>query len=59
MRATLRLAGGRELLGDQGERAIKAGANAAITGDMLTTKGISVRDDEALIERLGFSSTVC
>ena len=58
-KTTLRLAGGRELLGDQGERAIKAGANAAITGDMLTTKGISVRDDEALIERLGFSSTVC
>lgn len=50
----LRLAGGRELLGDKGERAIQAGANAAITGDMLTTKGISVADDQALVEHLGF-----
>lgn len=53
-RTSLRLAGGRELLGDSGERAIKAGANAAITGDMLTTKGISIADDRELALRLGF-----
>lgn len=52
----LRLAGGRELLGDKGERAINAGANSAITGDMLTTKGISVRDDQELVARLGYAS---
>lgn len=51
----LRLAGGRELLGDKGERAIRAGANAAITGDMLTTKGISIHDDRELVARLGFT----
>lgn len=53
-RTSLRLAGGRELLGDKGERAIKAGANAAITGDMLTTQGISISDDRELAVRLGF-----
>lgn len=52
----LRLAGGRELLGDKGERAINAGANAAITGDMLTTKGITVKEDKELVARLGFES---
>ena len=56
-KTALRLAGGRELLGDQGERAMRAGANAAITGDMLTTKGISVSEDKALISKLGFEAT--
>ncbi|MFR8101099.1 MAG: hypothetical protein ACLU76_13935 [Ruminococcus bicirculans (ex Wegman et al. 2014)] len=32
----------------------KSGANGAITGDMLTTKGISIDDDIKMINELGF-----
>lgn len=52
--AWIRLAGGRGLLEDRGEACFKAGANAAITGDMLTTAGVSVQEDRHLIEGLGF-----
>lgn len=53
--ASIRLAGGRGLLGDKGERAFKSGANATISGDMLTTAGISVETDHALLHQLGYS----
>ena len=33
---------------------IKSGANAAISGDMLTTAGITVETDRKLVKRLGF-----
>lgn len=52
--ASIRLAGGRGLLGDQGEACFRSGANAAISGDMLTTAGITVETDMALLQRLGF-----
>ncbi len=52
--AAIRLAGGRGLFTDKGRAAFKAGANAAITGDMLTTAGISVETDKALLNELGF-----
>jgi len=52
--AVLRLAGGRGLFKDKGKRMIMAGANAAISGDMLTTSGISFEEDKKLIEMLGF-----
>lgn len=52
--ASIRLAGGRGLLGDKGERCFKSGANAAITGDMLTTSGISIETDLKLMKELGF-----
>lgn len=52
--AFLRLAGGRGLLGDQGRQCFQSGANATITGDMLTTAGISVAKDIAMLEELGF-----
>ncbi|MGI5984830.1 MAG: biotin synthase BioB [Clostridiales bacterium] len=52
--AAIRLAGGRNLLEDLGEGCFKAGANAAITGDMLTTSGISVQTDRELIGELGY-----
>lgn len=52
--ADLRLAGGRRLLGDKGKGALHAGANAAITGDMLTTAGISTATDRAMTKALGF-----
>ncbi|MBU3874994.1 biotin synthase BioB [Faecalicatena sp. AGMB00832] len=52
--ASIRLAGGRGLLGDQGEACFKSGANAAISGDMLTTAGINMETDMELLTRLGF-----
>lgn len=52
--AWLRLAGGRGLLVDKGRACFQSGANAAITGDMLTTAGISVETDKRMLEELGF-----
>jgi biotin synthase len=52
--ASIRLAGGRGLLGDKGEKAFRSGANATISGDMLTTAGISVETDRALLQKLGY-----
>lgn len=54
--ASIRLAGGRGLLGDKGEACFKSGANAAISGDMLTTSGITVDTDMDLIRKLGFEA---
>lgn len=52
--ASIRLAGGRGLLVDGGRNCFLSGVNAAITGDMLTTAGITVSTDKELIEELGF-----
>lgn len=52
--ASIRLAGGRGLMGDQGRACFQSGANAAISGDMLTTAGITVKTDRELIRELGF-----
>lgn len=52
--AALRLAGGRGLFKDKGKSMIMSGANAAISGDMLTTSGISFDKDKKLIKMLGF-----
>ncbi len=57
--ASVRLAGGRGLVGDKGEACFKSGANAAISGDMLTTAGITVETDMALIHQLGFEAKLC
>lgn len=50
----IRLAGGRGLVGDKGEKCFCSGANAAISGDMLTTAGITVETDMELVEKLGY-----
>lgn len=50
----IRLAGGRGLLGDKGEACFRSGANAAISGDMLTTAGITVQTDLQLLQKLGY-----
>ncbi|KJS48292.1 biotin synthase BioB [Desulfosporosinus sp. BICA1-9] len=50
----IRLAGGRELLADKGKRAFLSGANAAISGDMLTTSGISIKEDKEIISDCGY-----
>lgn len=52
--ASIRLAGGRGLLGDKGEACFLSGANAAISGDMLTTAGITVEKDMELLRSSGF-----
>lgn len=53
-KASIRLAGGRGLLPDKGRQAFCSGANAAITGDMLTTAGISIETDLKMIRELGY-----
>lgn len=50
----IRLAGGRGLLIDKGRGAFCSGANAAISGDMLTTAGISIETDMEMVKSLGF-----
>lgn len=50
----IRLAGGRGLLTDLGESCFRSGANAAISGDMLTTAGYSVKTDMTLLNDLGY-----
>lgn len=52
--AFIRLAGGRGLLPDRGRRCFCSGANAAITGDMLTTSGSTIAQDLALLEELHY-----
>lgn len=50
----IRLAGGRGLLPDKGKKAFQSGANAAISGDMLTTSGISISEDIKMLSELGY-----
>lgn len=57
--ASIRLAGGRGLVGDKGKACFKSGANAAISGDMLTTAGITVETDMELIKELGYEARLC
>lgn len=52
--AFIRLAGGRILLKDKGRKAFLSGINAVITGDMLTTNGISIDEDMKIIEECGY-----
>lgn len=52
--AYLRFAGGRLLIQHIEEEAIKAGINAAIVGDMLTTLGSKVLEDMNKIKNMGF-----
>lgn len=52
--ATLRLAGGRTLMPDAGRACLKAGVNAAISGDMLTTAGFDIPSDIRMVTEEGF-----
>lgn len=56
---SIRLAGGRGLLADKGEACFRSGANAAISGDMLTTAGITTQTDLALLNKLGYEPRKC
>lgn len=57
--ASIRLAGGRGLLPDKGKGCFVSGANAAISGDMLTTAGITTKTDMELLNELGYEAKIC
>jgi biotin synthase len=57
--AAIRLAGGRVLLPDRGRQCFLSGANAAISGDMLTTSGISIGEDMKMLGELGYRAAMC
>ena len=52
--AKIRLAGGRNQLTDAGRYAFTGGANATISGNLLTTCGNTIQDDFKLLEGLGY-----
>lgn len=56
--ASIRLAGGRGLLPDKGRKCFLSGANAAISGDMLTTSGISIETDMKMLKELGYEISI-
>ena len=52
--AWIRMAAGRGQFPDGGAELFRSGANAAITGDMLTTTGTSMAGDRAMLLGLGY-----
>lgn len=56
--ASIRLAGGRGLLEDKGRKCFLSGANAAISGDMLTTSGITIEQDMKMLKELGYKAAL-
>ncbi len=50
----VRLAGGRNSMENSGKVAFNCGANATITGDMLTTSGNNIKDDLQMLTEMGF-----
>jgi biotin synthase len=52
--ALIRLAAGRAFLPDNGKAALLAGANAVISGDFLTTTGITFESDIQMIKEQGY-----
>jgi len=59
-KATIRICGGRPAIfarREQDELLFRAGANALMTGNYLTTSGISPEKDREMIERAGFTES--
>lgn len=54
----IRLAGGRALFEDKGKSIFKSGANAAISGDMLTTSGINTKLDLEMLKELNYTPRI-
>lgn len=55
--AYIRMAAGRAYFEDGGKRLFVSGANAAITGNMLTTIGNNIREDMQMFTELGYDVT--
>lgn len=55
--AYIRMAAGRSYFEDGGKRLFTSGANAAITGNMLTTIGNNIREDMQMFTELGYDIT--
>lgn len=55
--AVVRLAGGRNQLGEEQYKSFSAGANGAIVGNYLTTAGNSLSEDLKRIQKCGFTFT--
>ena len=53
--AVIRMAGGRQQLGDDQYRCFAAGANGAIVGNYLTTTGAGIEDDLRQLSAMGFT----
>lgn len=53
-KALIRFAGGRMLILHIQDEALKAGINAALIGDLLTTVGVSMKDDVQYFKESGF-----
>lgn len=53
--AVIRMAGGRQQLGDDQYRCFAAGANGAIVGNYLTTTGAGIEDDLRRLLAMGFT----
>ena len=51
---SIRLAAGRKLMKENGTKAFFSGANATITGDMLTTSGNNTKQDKQMLVASGF-----
>lgn len=56
--ASIRLAGGRGLMENKGYDCFCSGANATISGDMLTTAGITIELDVQKIEAMGYERSL-
>ena len=56
-KAQIRYAGGRMQLEELQELGLKAGVNAMLTGDFLTTTGSNIDKDKELAKRMEFSIT--
>lgn len=54
--ANIRLAAGRKILPQNGATALRAGASASITGNMLTTSGTTIKEDMQMLRDLGLSN---
>lgn len=52
--AFVRIAAGRNYFPGGGQELFQAGANAAITGDMLTTTGSNIEQDRNMLSNIGF-----
>lgn len=52
--AQIRIAAGRYRFPDGGTELFRSGANATITGDMLTTTGNNIQEDRTMLKEMGF-----